>query len=739
MKRFYLKMMVVLASLISVGCATQAPQTAKTLLDAKHPMLVSNTSDVVKMRLAITQPGLFQDEFNAIKSKVDAELDSPFEVPFPKDAGGGYTHEKHKQNYQVMNNAGILYQLTGDIRYAERVKDMLTAYADMYPKLGFHPEKKEQSPGRLFWQSLNEAVWLVYSIQAYDYIIPTLAAQEKAYIEENLFRKVALFLSEESPQTFNKVHNHGTWANAAVGMTGFVIDEPQWVEKALLGLDMSGDAGFLKQLQVLFSPDGYYNEGPYYQRYALMPFVLFAKAIEQNQPERKIFEYRDNIILKAINTAAQLSYNGLFFPINDAIKDKGIDTIELVYGASIAYGLTKDAGLLGLAKKQNQILLTGDGLKVAQGLQQNLAQPYDYQSMVLRDGSNGDEGALVIMRSNQAEDHQTLVFKATSQGLGHGHFDKLNWLFFDKGSEIIKDYGAARFLNIEAKYGGHYLAENNSYAKHTIAHNTLVVDGQSHFGGKVAKGNQHAPSLNFFSQSERVQIAKATMRDTYDGVVFDRTMALVTLDSGAPIVVDVLNVNSNKKHQYDLPVHYAGQFIDSTLAFSPQSKHLSPLGEQYGYQHLWNTGKAKSKQDLSQVTWLLNGRFYTHTSYTPETVDVLFTATGATDPNFNLIPERGFVTRVADQKRHQFVNVLEPHGLYNGVKEFTVDTHSQITKISATLVKDIQVIELVHKGIAYLVAFNINQVSNTMQQSFEWQGQRYQFQGQASVMKQSGK
>ena len=47
-------------------------------------------------------------------------------------------------------------------------------------------------------------------------------------------------------------------------------------------------------------------------------------------------------------------------------------------------------------------------------------------------------------------------------------------LVFDRGYEILRDYGASRFLYIEAKYGGHYLPENNLYAKQTIAHNALV-------------------------------------------------------------------------------------------------------------------------------------------------------------------------------------------------------------------------------------------------------------------------
>ncbi len=132
-----------------------------------------------------------------------------------------------------------------------------------------------------------------------------------------------------------------------------------YVEKALNGLKRDGSAGFMKQLDLLFSPDGFYSEGPYYQRYALMPFLLFAKVIERNEPQRKIFEYRDGVLLKAVNTVIQLSYANYFFPINDALKDKGLDTQELCYGVAIVYALTGDASLLSIARAQNRIVLTG--------------------------------------------------------------------------------------------------------------------------------------------------------------------------------------------------------------------------------------------------------------------------------------------------------------------------------------------------------------------------------------------
>ena len=69
-----------------------------------------------------------------------------------------------------------------------------------------------------------------------------------------------------------------------------------------------------------------------------MPFVLFARAIDRNDPERRIFEYRNGMLARAIRTTVQLSYAGQFFPVNDAIRDKGLDTVELDHAIAIAYG-----------------------------------------------------------------------------------------------------------------------------------------------------------------------------------------------------------------------------------------------------------------------------------------------------------------------------------------------------------------------------------------------------------------
>ncbi|WP_411817451.1 heparinase II/III family protein [Hyphococcus sp. DH-69] len=624
----------------------------------------------------------FSDTVRKLAEKIDAQLGDQIVVPMPKDAGGGYTHEQHKRNAKTIYEAGKLYEFTGDDRYAKHVEKLLLAYADMYPSLDLHPAKKEQSPGRLFWQNLNESWWLVYTIQGYDSVKETLSADAREKIENDLLREVSKFLSQGSPETFNKIHNHGTWATAAVGMTGYVIGDNDLVEQALLGLDKSGDYGFLKQLDELFSPDGYYNEGPYYQRYALMPFVLFGQAIEQNEPEREIFNYRDGILIKAIYATIQQNYGGLFFPINDAIKDKDIATVELQYGVAIAYDLTGDPGLLAVAKAQGQVVPTKGGKKLADAISRGKAEPFAYTPMRLRDGALGDQGALDILRASTDPNDLTVVAKNTSQGLGHGHFDKLGLLVYDAGHEIIRDYGAARFVNVEAKFGGHYLPENNSFAKQTIAHNALVVDETSHFNGSTNEGNQYAPELGAFFTSDSLQATTAAITTVYDDVELRRTVAMIKDAAFAkPVIVDVVEGLSDSQHQYDLPFYYNGQLVETNFDIEADPTSRRPLGGENGYQHLWHVGESGVVNDMAQITWLLDRKFYSVTSSVPENTKVIVAEIGANDPNFNLRREPAFIFRTQSDEGVSFASVIEPHGEYNPTVEYTVNSHSTVKSV----------------------------------------------------------
>ncbi len=678
------------AALPAVAAAPAASQQPASADSA--PVLVT-AAQWQQMRSDGTRYPVFTKEQQRAERLVRGMIKAGIDVPVPKDKGGGYTHEQHKRNYQAIQAAGALYRLTGDKVYADYARDLLLGYAKLYPGLGAHPQGRGQIPGRLFWQTLNDSVWLVSAVQGYDAIRDSLSAADRKTIDDNVFRPMADFLSG-TPENFDKIHNHATWAVAAVGMTGYVLRDPTYVDKALKGSKRDGSAGFLKQVDQLFSPDGYYEEGPYYQRYALAPFILFANAIERNDPQQGIFKRRDGVLLKAVDALVQSSYGGYFFPINDAILDKGLDTEELVAGIDIAYARTTDARLLSVAKAQKRVLLSPEGLQVAQALAQDKATPFAFVPTLLRDGPDGTEGALAILRMG-GEDGQALVMKNTKQGMGHGHFDKLNWLFYDNGQRVVTDYGAARFLNIEAKAGGIYLPENNSWARQTIAHNTLVVNEQSHFGGDWKKGQPLAPTPLLFAIRDDTQIASARMDSAYDGVSFTRTQLLLAHPSlGEPVVLDLLRVTGSKAARYDLPLHFNGHIMD--VGFKSQSAVTSRpvLGKANGYQHVWVDASSEPSSEARSLTWLLDGRFYTYRFASTAPSRALIGESGANDPSFNLRREPMLLQRVDGQAATTFYGVLEPHGQYDGTAETVRGANSRIDAIAHYRGKDADVLVL---------------------------------------------
>jgi len=180
--------------------------------------------------------------------------------------------------------------------------------------------------------------------------------------------------------------------------------------------------------------------------------------------------------------------------------------------------------LLSIAKQQDRVLLDDSGLAVALGIKNGKEKPFDKKSINLSDGSDGTEGGIGILRKEDIE----LVFKYAAQGSSHGHYDKLSYSLYENGEEILQDYGLARFVNIEQKGGGNYLKENKTWAKQTIAHNTVTQNETSHFKGKYEIGSEHHSDLHYFSsEKSTIQVVSAKENSAYPGTEMHRTMAII--------------------------------------------------------------------------------------------------------------------------------------------------------------------------------------------------------------------
>lgn len=708
----------------------------------QRPTLIVTANDIVMIKSSMGKYPLFDKAYTEAKTKVDAALAAPIEVPVPKDAGG-YTHERHKQNYSEMQMAGILYQVTKQEKYARFVKEMLLKYAALYPTLGTHPAATSESPGRIFWQSLNETVWLVNTSQAYDCVYDAIPAGDRKTIEENVFRPMVKFFTVDQKSVFNRIHNHGTWMLAAVGMTGFALRDTGLVSMALYGTEKNKQGGFLNQLELLFSPDGFYSEGAYYMRYAMMPFYLFAQAIDNNRPDIKIFEYRDGILKRAVYALLQLTYTtGQFIPINDAMKEKTYRSPEVILALNIAYQKFKnDRSLLSIALEQNSVSLTRGGIEVARDLtSKKEISPFQYRSLELRDGANGDEGGIGLLRSGANDDQMLVVMKYTGHGLSHGHYDKLSLSFYDQNREQLQDYGSARFVNIDPKYGGRYLPENKTFAMQSIAHNTITIDSQTHFQGKIIVSEKNHADRHYYSAVDKnFQYMSAKCSTAYPGITMQRTVLMIQESSfQKPLIVDIFKVDGNdgkKEHTFDLPYYYMGQFISSNLKYASYTDLQKPLGSANGYQHLWKEAETTAN-GMFQFSWLSDKRYYSVSSAADSQTTVFFTRIGANDPNFNLRREAAIIFRKKSQSS-VFASVIEPHGLWDGTNEISRDAGSSIKNIvivasdeKGTVVR----IEM-KSGQHRIVMISNESPSDIKQHTMKANGITYSWMGNAAIQK----
>ncbi|HGK4674472.1 TPA: heparinase II/III family protein [Kluyvera georgiana] len=635
-----------------------------------------------------TQPGITLREQ---RQKLETWLARPQWIPGHGE-GGGPEHAQHKDNYQMMDLAGLHWLLSGDIRYRDALLALLRGYADVYPTLGSATSRDSNPPGRLFHQTLNEDMFLLYAAAAWACVKGSASAHDRAHIEENLLCLMAHEAITVHHSTFDIVHNHGMWSVAAIAVCGLATDRPEWVEIALHGKrydDVSG--GFYAQLNQLFSLDGYYIEGLYYQRFALRPMLLFATALERCQPEREIWSYRDRLIHRACMTLFDMAFpDGTLPALNDASKTMNLRDEGALMAVSLCrqhYGASPQ--LSAIARYQQACWPCRGALLLSEDAQTPSPAPLR-GSQLVRDGVEGERGAGGILRAQPAGQSESMALlwwgghgniAGMHSALNHGHFDGLHLSYFTRGREILQDYGFARWVNVEPKFGGRYVPENNGYAKKTVAHNTVVVDEGCQNLGDKERAAAHFGHTHFFLGSGQYQGMSAFADDYWPGVNQQRTVLLLSLPQcERPLLVDLFALYSDSRHQYDYCLHTLGQIIHCNRALTTEPTG-SPLGVSQGYEYLWRCASAEVHASLgAQLSWLCADSFYTLTSAMQQPGELIVARSGASDPAFNLREEPAWLLRTHAQNT-LFANVLECHGEFDESREVSRQARGNVREV----------------------------------------------------------
>lgn len=705
-----------------------------------QPILLTE-AEVELLRKEVGKPSLMGKSIEANRKELEAFMRLPLDVPGHGEAGG-YEHNRHKQNYTYMNLAGRLFLITQEEKYAQFVKDLLAIYAEKYLTFDFHVQKNTNPTGRLFHQILNEHCWLMFTSLAYSCVASVMTEEERTAVVERIFEPMLDMFTVKYAHDFDRIHNHGIWAVAAVGICGLAIGKPEYLEMSVYGQDRDDTGGFLAQISRLFAPSGYYMEGPYYHRYAIRPTCVFAEVVHRHMPEVDIYNYKDKVIGNTVQAMLATAYpNGEFPALNDAsrtmsITDMGVQVAVSVY--SKHYGL--DDNILGMAKIQNAVWMHPCGLELSQAYDKAIADreigmPF-WPSVELNEGPTGNNGAQGFIRmQDKTGDVSQLVMNYGQHGMGHGNFDTLGITFFNRGQEVLREYGFCRWVNVEPKFGGRYLDENKSYARQTIAHNAVTIDEQCQNGFDVDRADSVHGLPHFFKvEGTEINGMSAFANDHYPNTDMQRSVFMLNLDElEAPLLLDLYRIEGEGEHQYDYSHQYDGQIVRTNFDYQSFGE-LSTLGDDFGYQHLWKVASGKV-QDTALVSWLQNNTYYTWLGTSSSAKqngdnEVIFTRTGANDPSFNLRSEPAFILRSKGEST-LFASVLETHGYFNEEFEQSVNARGQVKDIRVVGYNAVgSIVEITtEKSLVTVMISNVLGADDQTPHQVEMNGKTYSWNG----------
>lgn len=459
-------------------------------------------------------------------------------------------------NSKACYELGLLWQLTQEPRYLEKVKDILLRYAIQYPHYEVHGNIPYNGPGKANAQTLCEANCHLNFARGYDFIRDDIQSFERDKIEKSLLREGAEFLIANRT---HQLHNHEIRINAAVGVIGLLLADERYINFALIS-----DYGLHYQLNHGCIGEGMWFEGSiHYHYYALQSLLIYEKiayktpySVGKNRNLLKMIKFPLDMIMS----------NGCFPRLNDCIAGQE----QVIQSEVFEFGYREYP--FEILHQALQYIYSFEERHNLEALLYGVDQLKPVTELTCQ--STHKRYAGYTCEFNQERNHFMLVKHAPFGG-EHDHYDRLSIVICKNGKEIIPDLGTTG-------YGAelHY-----SYYKNSATHNTLTVDESNQPPNTpkvlyyekndsytlldiVADWNTPPPSVDS-------HIIQQWDNEAYKGVIYRRTLIWFG-DS----ILDLTNVINPYRKDLDVVCIVRGEHIldDSFQPItSPFLKTLSRL------------------------------------------------------------------------------------------------------------------------------------------------------------------
>jgi oligo-alginate lyase len=390
-------------------------------------------------------------------------------------------------------NAGWMYQLTGQVGYAEYTARILLGYAERYLNYPYHDnqnrvgDKASHSGGRLIEQTLGEASTMVNTIApSYDLIYDSgvLSAEEHDAIQ----RKLIVPMLENIDGNKAGKSNWQSWHNAAMFSGGAVLGDADWMNKAI----HQEKNGFLYQMTASVSGDGFWYENSWgYHFYTLSALVELCEGARRSGVDL----WHHPAMKKMCTIPAYYTMpDGKLPGFNDSHARRPSGG-----GLEAAYAVYQDPVILSLlgTKVSFDTILSGrdvDRTGEAVSLKSQLFEATGHA--ILRTEGAGELAAILDFAPH---------------GGGHGHYDGLAIQLYGYGQALGLDRGIA-------KSQAYRLPIHRNWYKTTVSHNTIMVDEEARDEG--------ACHLELYTANDQYAAVVARDEGAYPGVLHRRLMVL---------------------------------------------------------------------------------------------------------------------------------------------------------------------------------------------------------------------
>jgi len=571
------------ANIAPTGGSTDAGEKVKVVGQPReskgHPCTLWDSEDVAHYKKMLGESKELKEQFDALRKSLDVRITQPVGVPQPiKNAKGEWAHLSDLQpipgtttTYGAMHNSlsldvanlGLMYQLTGDAKYADFAKKIYLAYADAVPNYGIGARPGfSHSPSRMCDQTLGDAIWMVPFARGYDLIhdYTGITPDERQHIE-NDFLKLEAHQIISNHAMLEASTNWSAIGTCAVLTIGYATDDQELIDTGFYGIKGTKEKPtgglFLKHFSdTAIDADGLWVEGAMgYQFMAMQALIMDAETLWHHNID--MYRYRDGALKRLFDSPIQYAYPDLTAPaLHDSHHGSIVGTDSFLY--EYGYRRYQDPAYLPILNQtgthldthfqQFPVSVLYDRDKEAKG------KPAEWKSVNFFGVGYG------ILRTT-TEGGTTSVLLEYGPGGSHSHPDKLTLDIYAFNAQLMIDPGSVWYE--QPIYRRWY--------RTTFAHPTMTVD---ELDQQMVTGEQLT-----YGPADAMGIERAMTDKAYPGITLDRSVFMTP-----NYVADIYGGFARLPRKMDMVYHIRGAF-DSQLKLDPMT---FPEPVENGYNELTN-------------------------------------------------------------------------------------------------------------------------------------------------------